>query len=89
MRAARFGGGLEAEAATGSCIIIRTTTPAGQCQFLLNHQIVLMRPHLARSIGCVLGILLSGGLLVGSLVLFGLNLTSSSPNPPPESRETV
>jgi hypothetical protein len=48
-----------------------------------------MRPHLARSIGCVLGILLSGGLLVGSLVLFGLNLTSSSPNPPPESRETV
>lgn len=54
-----------------------------------NHQIVLMRPHLTRSIGCVLGILLSSGLLTGSLVLFGLSLTGRSPSPPQEQRGTV
>jgi hypothetical protein len=41
-----------------------------------EHQIVFMRPHLARSIGCVVGIVLSGILFIGSIVLFFLRLSS-------------
>ena len=40
-----------------------------------EHSIVFMRPHLAESIGYVIGITLSAGLLIGSLVLFILRLT--------------
>ena len=40
-----------------------------------EHRIVFMRPHLAVSIGYVIGITLSAGLLIGSLVLFILRLT--------------
>jgi hypothetical protein len=40
-----------------------------------KHRIVFMRPHLARSIGYIIGILLAGGLLIGSIVLFFLRLT--------------
>jgi hypothetical protein len=35
-----------------------------------EHQIVFMRPHLARSIGYVIGIVLTGLLFIGSIVLF-------------------
>ncbi len=35
-----------------------------------DHQIVFMRPHLARSIGYVIGIVLAGLLFIGSIVLF-------------------
>ena len=35
-----------------------------------EHQIVFMRPHLAKSIGYVIGIVLAGLLLIGSIVLF-------------------
>ncbi|RPJ09391.1 MAG: hypothetical protein EHM36_04370 [Deltaproteobacteria bacterium] len=41
-----------------------------------EHQIVFMRPHLARSIGFVIGIVLAGLLFIGSIVLFFLRLTS-------------
>jgi hypothetical protein len=41
-----------------------------------EHQIVFMRPHLARSIGYVIGIVLSGILFIGSIVLFFLRLLS-------------
>lgn len=41
-----------------------------------EHQIVFMRPHLARSIGYVIGIVLSGLLFIGSIVLFFLRLVS-------------
>jgi hypothetical protein len=37
-----------------------------------EHQIVFMRPHLARSIGYVIGIVLAGLLFIGSIVLFFL-----------------
>jgi hypothetical protein len=41
-----------------------------------EHQIVFMRPHLARSIGYVIGIVLTGLLFIGSIVLFFLRLVS-------------
>ncbi len=40
-----------------------------------EHQIVFMRPHLGRSIGCVIGIVLGGVLFIGSIVLFFLRLS--------------
>ncbi len=40
-----------------------------------EHHIVFMRPHLAQSVGYILGILLAAGLLIGGLVLFLLRLT--------------
>ena len=39
-----------------------------------GHRIVFMRPHLALSIGYVIGITLSAGLLIGSVVLFLMRL---------------
>jgi hypothetical protein len=41
-----------------------------------EHQIMFMKPHLARSIGCVIGIVMSGILFTGSIVLFSLRLSS-------------
>jgi hypothetical protein len=41
-----------------------------------EHQIVFMRPHLAQSIGSVIGIVLAGLLFIGSIVLFFLRLLS-------------
>jgi hypothetical protein len=41
-----------------------------------EHRIVFMRPHLARSIGYVIGIVLTGLLFIGSIVLFFLRLLS-------------
>jgi hypothetical protein len=41
-----------------------------------EHRIVFMKPHLARSIGCVIGIVFASFLLIGSVVLFFLRLTS-------------
>jgi hypothetical protein len=41
-----------------------------------EHRIVFMRPHLARSIGYVIGIVLAGLLFIGSIVLFFLRLLS-------------
>jgi hypothetical protein len=41
-----------------------------------ERQIVFMRPHLARSIGYVIGIVLASSLLIGSIVLFFLRLVS-------------
>ena len=40
-----------------------------------EHRIVFMRPHLALSIGYVIGIILSGFLLIGSIVFFFIRLT--------------
>jgi hypothetical protein len=40
-----------------------------------EHRIVFMRPHLAQSIGYVIGIILSGFLLIGSIVFFFIRLT--------------
>lgn len=39
-----------------------------------EHRIVFMKPHLARSIGYVIGIVLTGLLFIGSIVLFFLRL---------------
>mgnify|MGYP003444376419 FL=1 len=36
----------------------------------VDHRIVFMRPHLARSIARVIGIVLASMLLIGSVVLF-------------------
>ncbi len=44
-----------------------------------EHQIVFMRPHLAHSIGYVIGIVISGSLFIGSVVLFLLLLFSKGP----------
>ena len=41
-----------------------------------KHQIVFMRPHLARSIGYVIGTVLTGLLSIGSIVLFFPRLLS-------------
>ncbi len=41
-----------------------------------EHQIVFMRPHLAKSIAYVIGIVLAGLFFVGSIVLFFLRLLS-------------
>ncbi len=41
-----------------------------------EHWIVFMRPHLARRIGYVIGIVLAGLLFIGSIVLFFLRLFS-------------
>jgi hypothetical protein len=38
------------------------------------HRLVLTRPHLARSAGCVIGIVLSAGVFIASLVFFLLRL---------------
>lgn len=43
-----------------------------------NHQIVLMRPLLVKTIGCVLGIVLGAGLVIGSLVNFLLRLAKGT-----------
>ncbi len=43
-----------------------------------EHRVVFMRPHLARSIGCVIGIVVSGMLFIGSIVLFFLRLSAGS-----------
>ncbi len=43
-----------------------------------EHRIVFMRPHLARSIGCVIGIVVSAMLFIGSIVLFFLRLSAKS-----------
>ena len=40
-----------------------------------NHQLVFMRPHLFRTIGCVLGILLGAALTIGGIVNFLLRLS--------------
>ena len=42
-----------------------------------EHRIVFMRPHLARSIGYVVGIVLAGLLFIGSIFLFFFRLTSN------------
>jgi hypothetical protein len=44
-----------------------------------RYAIAFMRPHLARSVACVLGIVLGAGLLVGSIVLFFLRFASKGP----------
>jgi hypothetical protein len=41
-----------------------------------EHQIVFMKPHLAHSIGWVIGIVLAGSIIIGSIVLFFLRLMS-------------
>jgi hypothetical protein len=41
-----------------------------------EHRIVFMKPHLAGSIGYVIGIVLAGLLFIGSIVLFFLRLMS-------------
>jgi len=41
-----------------------------------EHRIVFMKPHLARSIGYVIGIVLTGLLFIGSIILFFLRLLS-------------
>ena len=41
-----------------------------------EHQIVFMRPYLARIIGHVIGIVLASLLFIGSIVLFFLRLLS-------------
>jgi hypothetical protein len=41
-----------------------------------EHQIVFMKPHLAHSIGWVIGIVLAGSTIIGSIVLFFLRLKS-------------
>jgi len=40
----------------------------------VKYQIVFMKPHTVRAIGYVIGITLSAGLLIASLVLFILSL---------------
>lgn len=52
---------------------IRGLEPGGKPDS--EHRIVFMKPHLAESLGYVIGIILSAGLLIGSLVLFILRLT--------------
>ena len=39
-----------------------------------EHRLVFVRPHLAQTVGYILGIVFAGILLVGSVVLFGLRL---------------
>lgn len=39
-----------------------------------RYRVVFTRPHLARTVGYILGIVLAGLLLVGSVVFFGLRL---------------
>jgi hypothetical protein len=43
-----------------------------------EHRMVFTRPHLARSMGYVLGIVLSGVLVILSIVLLGLRLSRAS-----------
>ncbi len=43
-----------------------------------EHRIVFMKPHLARSIGNVIGIVLTSLLFIGSIVLFFLRLVSGT-----------
>ena len=42
----------------------------------IQHKIVFSRPHLPRTIGFILGIILSAGLMIGSVVLFILRLVN-------------
>ncbi len=46
-----------------------------------EHRIVFMKPHLETSMSYVIGIVLSGLLSVGSIVLFFLRLCSKNANP--------
>jgi len=46
-----------------------------------EHTIVFTRPHLPRTAGLILGIILSGGTLIGSVVLFTLRLLSKGGRP--------
>ena len=46
-----------------------------------EHRIVFMKPHLARRIGHVIGIVLAGVLFIGSVVLFFLRLLSKDGSP--------
>ena len=46
-----------------------------------EHRIVFMKPHLARRIGHVIGIVLAGMLFIGSIVLFFLRLLSKGGTP--------
>jgi len=46
-----------------------------------EHRIVFMKPHLARRIGHVIGIVLAGVLFIGSIVLFFLRLLSKDGSP--------
>lgn len=43
-----------------------------------KHRIVLMRPHLVQAVGLTIGITLSGGALIASLVLFLIRLTEKA-----------
>lgn len=45
-----------------------------------KHAIVFSRPHRAQSIACILGIILSGGVFIVSLVFFGLRLLEKAPS---------
>jgi len=40
-----------------------------------KHRLVFARPHLAQAIGYVIGMILSGGIFIGSLVFFVLRVT--------------
>jgi hypothetical protein len=42
-----------------------------------EHRIVFMRPHLIKSLGYVIGIILAAGLMIASIVFFGLGVVSS------------
>ena len=46
-----------------------------------EHKIVFTRPHLLPTVGFILGIIASAGLLIGSVVLFFLRLLSKGGNP--------
>jgi len=46
-----------------------------------RHWIVFMRPHLAKSVLCVLGIILGAILFIANLVFFLLRLTTTASNP--------
>lgn len=46
-----------------------------------EHRIVFMKPHLARRIGQVIGIVLTGVFFIGSIVLFFLRLLSKDGTP--------
>lgn len=46
-----------------------------------EHRIVFTKPHLLQTIGYILGIILAGGALIGSVVLFILRLLSKGGTP--------
>jgi hypothetical protein len=47
----------------------------------VRHRIFFAKPHLAQTIGCILGIVLGGLLTIGSLVLFILRCTLKGDGP--------